>query len=120
MSIDGIADWSEKASSASQAVHADRGYTKQRRVPQMLVRGPYNTWGYDHGLPSVMQQTTDNVWEIELMAQWPTYFQINIFSYDDFYYGDTDGDGVLDRLPPNTVAPNYLNMSAPPAPVGPS
>lgn len=86
----------------------------------MLVRGPYNTWGYDHGLPSVMQQTKDNVWEIELMAQWPTYFQINIFSYDDFYYGDTDGDGVLDRLPPNTVAPNYLNMSAPPAPVGPS
>lgn len=39
-----------------------------------------------------------------------------VFGFDSFYYGDTDGDGVLDRLPPNTAAPNYLNMSAPPSP----
>lgn len=105
--------------SSSQAVHADRGLNKKRRVPQYLVRGPYNIWGFDRGLPSLMQLKEDNTWEIELMAQWPTYFQINVFDYDNFYYGDTDGDGVLDRLPPNTVAPNFLNVSAPPAPVGP-
>jgi len=66
-----------------------------------------------------MNLIKDNTWEIELMAQWPTYFQINTFDFNDFYYGDTDGDGILDRLPPNNVAPNYLNVSAPPAPVGP-
>ena len=46
----------------------------------------------------------------------PTYLQLNVFGYDDYYYGDVDGDGVLDRLPPNSVAANYLNMSAPPWP----
>ena len=92
----------------------------KRRVPQLLVRGPYNSWGFDKGLPSLMHLTKDNTWEIELMAQWPTYFQINIFDYfDGYFYGDTDGDGVLDRLPPNSVAPNLLNVTAPPSPVRP-
>ncbi|EEB87244.1 hypothetical protein MPER_15489, partial [Moniliophthora perniciosa FA553] len=55
-------------------------------------------------------------WELEIMASWPTYIQLNVWGFDDYYYGDTDGDGALDRLPPNTNAPNYLNMSAPPPP----
>ena len=66
------------------------------------------------------------------MARWPTSVQLNVFAYDDFFYGDTDGDGVIDRIPPNSpgttsnfaqsptkhdsdasnLAPNYLNMSA--------
>jgi alpha-1,3-glucan synthase len=50
------------------------------------------------------------------MSTWPAYVQLNVWSFDDYYYGDTGGDGVLDRLPPNTNAPNYLNMSAPPHP----
>jgi alpha-1,3-glucan synthase len=52
------------------------------------------------------------------MAQWPSFVQVNIFGFDDYFYGDIDGDGVMDRLPPNTVAPNYFNMSVPPQPVG--
>ena len=51
------------------------------------------------------------------MAQWPSFVQINVFAFDNYFYGDTDGDGVMERLPPNTVAPNYLNMSIPPQPV---
>lgn len=51
------------------------------------------------------------------MAQWPSIVQVNIFGFDNFFYGDTDGDGVMERLPPNTVAPNYFNMSVPPQPV---
>ncbi|KAF9777816.1 hypothetical protein BJ322DRAFT_1176726 [Thelephora terrestris] len=35
---------------------------------------------------------------------------------DDYFYGDVDGDGVLDRLPPNSAAPSYVNMTAPPEP----
>jgi alpha-1,3-glucan synthase len=51
------------------------------------------------------------------MAQWPSYVQANILAFDNYFYGDVDGDGVMDRLPPNTVAPNYLNMPIPPQPV---
>jgi alpha-1,3-glucan synthase len=35
------------------------------------------------------------------MASWPSYIQLNVYGFDDFFYGDTDGDGVIDRLPPN-------------------
>ncbi|KAI6005611.1 glycoside hydrolase family 13/glycosyltransferase family 5 protein [Pisolithus albus] len=89
--------WNAAAASASVVLHADLNYNSQRRVPQFLARGPYNQWGYDQGLPSLMNH-------------------VNVFGYDDYYYGDVDGDGVMDRLPPNTIAPNYLNMSAPPWP----
>lgn len=51
------------------------------------------------------------------MAQWPSYVQLNVFAYDNLFYGDTDGDGVIERLPPNSVQPNYVNMTAPPQPV---
>jgi alpha-1,3-glucan synthase len=88
----------------------------KRTMPQLLARGPFNQWGFDRGVPAQMVHAGDNRWELEISAGWPTYVQLNVFGYDDFYYGDTDGDGVLDRLPPNTVAPNYLNMSAPPYP----
>ncbi|KAI0302169.1 modular protein with glycoside hydrolase family 13 and glycosyltransferase family 5 domains [Russula brevipes] len=108
--------WSDAAKSATTVVHADRGYNTPRRVPQLLVRGPFNQWGFDKGVSSQMTQNSQGEWEVEIMATWPTFVQINVFGYDDFYYGDVDGDGVLDRLPPNTAAPNYVNMSAPPHP----
>jgi alpha-1,3-glucan synthase len=97
-------------------MHADYGYKYARTVPQFLARGPYNQWGFDKGLSAEMTQKTDHTWEFEIMATWPTYLQLNIFGFDDYYYGDVDGDGVLDRLPPNTAAPNYLNITAPPHP----
>ncbi|KAL4253159.1 glycosyltransferase group 1 family protein [Abortiporus biennis] len=108
--------WSQAALSASHVVHADRGYSKPRRVPQFLARGPFNDWGFDKGTPAVMEHNDEGKWELEIMATWPTYVQLNVWGYDDYYYGDTDGDGIMDRLPPNTAAPNYLNMSAPPKP----
>lgn len=102
--------------SAAAVVHADLGYGQQRRVPQFLVRGPFNAWGFDKGISSQMTQNSEGKWELEIMHTWPTYIQLNVFGYDDFYYGDVDGDGVLERLPPNTVAPVYCNISAPPHP----
>ena len=109
-------DWNEAAATASVVVHADLDYNTQRRVPQFLARGPFNQWGYDQGISAVMNQISDSTWELEIMASWPTYVQINVFGYDDYYYGDVDEDGIMDRLPPNTIAYNYLNMSAPPYP----
>lgn len=94
-------------------MHADYNYHMQRRVPQFLARGPYNQWGFDKGLTSLMdQRPSDGKWELEIMASWPTYVQLNVFSYDDYFYGDVDGDGIMERLPPNSDAPLYLNMSA--------
>ncbi|PFH54317.1 glycosyltransferase family 5 protein [Amanita thiersii Skay4041] len=109
--------WSQATLSTAAVVHADYGYSgPKRRVPQFLVRGPYNNWGFDRGLPSQMSLNSEGKWELEIMDAWPSYIQLNVWDYDDYYYGDTDGDGVMDRLPPNTVAPNYLNLSAPPPP----
>ncbi|KAF8212206.1 glycoside hydrolase family 13 and glycosyltransferase family 5 protein [Mycena galopus ATCC 62051] len=109
--------WSEAAMSTTAVIHADYGYSgSERRVPQFLARGPFNSWGFDSGISSLMTQNDDGLWELEIMASWPTYVQLNVWGFDDYYYGDTDGDGILDRLPPNTAAPNYLNMSAPPSP----
>jgi alpha-1,3-glucan synthase len=109
-------DWSQATLSSSAMVHADIGVPQPRRVPQFLSRGPYNTWGFDLGLPNLLEQNEDGLWELEIMATWPTYIQLNVWGFDDYFYGDYDGDGVLDRLPPNSVAPSYLNMSAPPPP----
>ncbi len=90
--------------SASAVIHADRGYDHQRRVPQLLARGPFNSWGYDKGISAEMKQSGDGQWELEIMSTWPSVVQLNVFGYDDFYYGDVDGDGVLDRLPPNSLS----------------
>ncbi|TFY76274.1 hypothetical protein EWM64_g7737 [Hericium alpestre] len=108
--------WSQAAQAATVVVHADQSYSNQRRVPQLLARGPFNSWGFDKGVSAEMTQNDKGKWELEIMAQWPTYVQLNVFGFDDYYYGDIDNDGTLDRLPPNTNAPNYINMSAPPHP----
>lgn len=111
-----FADWSYLAQTSSVVVHADHDYSIPRRVPQFLVRGVYNQWGIDKGLPYQMTQNSKGLWELEIMDTWPSYVQLNVFGFDNYFYGDVDGDGVLDRLPPNTLSPNYLNMSAPPHP----
>jgi len=114
--VDFAIDWSAVATTSAVVVHADLNYGQQRRVPQFLARGPFNQWGYDQGISNSMTQTGDGTWELEIMAAWPTYLQLNVFGYDDYYYGDVDNDGVMDRLPPNSIAPNFLNLSAPPYP----
>jgi alpha-1,3-glucan synthase len=81
-----------------------------------MVRGPFNNWGFDKGINFMMELNEEDSWELDVMASWPTYMQLNVFAFNDYFYGDADGDGVLDRLPPNTVAPNYVNISAPPYP----
>ncbi|KAG2151025.1 glycoside hydrolase family 13/glycosyltransferase family 5 protein [Suillus bovinus] len=108
--------WSGVATTASVVVHADLNHKQQRRIPQFLARGPFNNWGYDQGISNAMNLVSDGTWELEIMTAWPTYLQLNVFGYDDYFYGDVDGDGILDRLPPNTIALNYLNLSAPPYP----
>jgi alpha-1,3-glucan synthase len=52
-------------SSTAHVLHADHNFGTPRRYPQMLVRGPYNTWGYDRGVPANMEYK-DGVWELEV------------------------------------------------------
>ena len=98
--------------------HADADWTGgQRRWPQLLARGAFNTWGFDLGTSAHFAlNSSDHIWTFPFMAAWPAYIQLNIWAFDDYFYGDTDGDGIIDRLPPNSESPNYLNISVPPAP----
>lgn len=112
-------DWSEATMSVENVAHSDSGYSGlPRRVPQFLARGDFNDWGNDAGANSQFGLNANGQWELEIMAAWPSFVQLNVFGFDvaDYYYGDVDDDGVLDRLPPNTESPNYVNMSAPPYP----
>jgi len=97
-------------------MHADFPYDKPRRVPRFLARGEFNRFGIDADVPSKFTQNDDGKWELDIMDGWPSSIQLNVYDFDDYFYGDTDGDGVLDRLPPNSLAINFVNMSAPPKP----
>ncbi|CAK5276043.1 unnamed protein product [Mycena citricolor] len=110
--------WNSMTMTVESVVHADYGYTgASRRVPGFMARGPFNSWGFDQGLPNKFELNTQGDWEFEFMSQWPAYIELAVFDIlGDYFYGDVDGDGVLDRLPPNALSPNYINMSAPPKP----
>ena len=69
-------DWSDIANSAAHVVHADRGFTQ--RVPQYLMRGPFSQWGFDKGINSVVTTNNKGQWELEIMARWPTFVQLNV------------------------------------------
>jgi alpha-1,3-glucan synthase len=108
--------WSEISGSAATIVQGDAGWTGERRFPQLLARGVFNQWGFDSGTKSALTNDKTGLWSMPFMATWPAHIQLNVYGYDDFFYGDTDADGIIDRLPPNAQSPNYLNISTPPMP----
>ncbi|KAJ3818641.1 glycoside hydrolase family 13 and glycosyltransferase family 5 protein [Lentinula raphanica] len=71
---------------------------------------------------------SNTLWELKLMTTWPTFIQLSPFASSSsttspdsplstsYTFGDTDSDSILDRLPPNSESPNYLNLSSPPYP----
>ena len=79
-----------------------------------MTRGEFNHFGFDADIPAVMKQNSDRKWELEIMDGWPWSIKLNIFQY--YFYGDTDSDSVLDRLLPNSLAVNFVNMTTPPKP----
>ena len=93
-------------------MHADQGYSVQRRVPQSLLCGPFNAWGFDSGITSKMTQRADNCWEPELMTNWPTTVEVNVFGYNDYFYGDRYGLHIyMSLFVPKTI--NRQNVGAP-------
>ncbi|MBW0476037.1 hypothetical protein O181_015752 [Austropuccinia psidii MF-1] len=112
--------WSQRVGSAAHMIDGDLGYESsyQRRFPQLLLRGAFNQWGYDKGIPNVLTPSNgmDNL-TIDVITDWPHEFQLTVFdTRDPIFYGDVDKDGVLDLLPPNSQARNYLYLPQPNAP----
>jgi len=107
---------SDVSGSSAPMVQGDVDFTGgQRRFPKLLARGDFNQFGYDQGVQADLEQKgSKGEWQLPLMTFWPSSIQLSVYGYDDFFLGDTDGDGVLDRLPPNSLSSNFLNMTAPP------
>ncbi|KAK0712424.1 alpha-1,3-glucan synthase-like protein [Lasiosphaeria miniovina] len=93
----------------------------EREFPHIKIHGPYNKWGYDAGLPGAMTIIDHHKWALHFMYEWPATFQLNIWGINPdnqpdagAIYGDIDGDGIVDRLPPSSLANNVINITSPP------
>ena len=109
--------WSEKAGSSDHIQHGDANTAQiARRWPHAFVQGEWNEYGYDDGLVDKMALTEDG-WTFVLAAEWPQNFSINVWGMDPDgapdkikIFGDVDGDGVLDLLPPDSLSNNVLEI----------
>lgn len=101
--------------------------TKGRRFPHLFWNGPYNQYGYDAGLDNKMKHADDSHWEHHFMTEWidsGVLAQVNVWGINpdgkpdqSFVFGDIDGDSILDRLPPSSLAEISINItSEPPKP----
>ncbi|KAK4704606.1 hypothetical protein P7C70_g1601, partial [Phenoliferia sp. Uapishka_3] len=110
---------SNLAASSAHVVEADAQWTGvgTRRIPAYLLRGKFNLWGYDKGLSDKFKRNEVGGWAINIMMSWPTYVHLQpIKGLTTYFFGDTDNDGVLDRLQPTSQAANYVNITAPVSP----
>ena len=114
--------WSQLVGSSSHVQEADLelpdGYPPHRRWPHVFMMGPFNLYGFDAGIENEMTITPDGEWKFDFMADWPALIQANIWGVNpdgkpdqSYVYGDVDGDSVLDRLPPSSLASNTMNIT---------
>lgn len=113
--------WSQLHSSSSFMQAGDSADRFERRFPHLFAEGTFNKFGFDAGLTNQMSQTSDGIWQMHLMDEWPTQFQLNVWGMNpdgkpdaSWVYGDVDFDGVLNRMPPSSLALNVLNATDPP------
>ncbi|KAL1968942.1 hypothetical protein VTN77DRAFT_776 [Rasamsonia byssochlamydoides] len=116
--------WSKITGSSDHYQHGDLAwdYHPPRRYPHFWVQGEFNQFGYDSGYPS--QMTLSNItgkWEYNFMTEWPSQIALNAWGMDPDgqpdqtqVFGDIDGDGILDRIPPITLLTNFVNVTNPP------
>lgn len=93
-----IVDWANASQSAAVVVHADCNYN----IPRLQ---PVQRLGYINAL---MIHVRDRTWELEVANPRSTK-RVGLCRL--YPYGDVD---VLYRLLPNSAAPNYVNITAPP------
>ena len=118
--------WSQLTGSSNHLQQGDlETNINPRRYPHFFVHGSFNEYGYDSGIPCIMEQNGSGIWEYDFMNEWPSEFQINVWGVDNDgkpdltrAFGDVDNDGVLDLLSPVSLLKNVveiLNTSYPPA-----
>ncbi len=121
--------WSLIATTSAAVVHGDADYRgEERRVPRFIARGEFNKWGLDRGLTLDLGNAgSDEGWNspvgreieaptpvaeaphplshtsLQIMMRWPASIQLNMLDYDDNYYSDPRGDGLIQRMPPNSL-----------------
>ncbi|CAL5869705.1 uncharacterized protein PFLUO_LOCUS3935 [Penicillium psychrofluorescens] len=90
----------------------------QRRWPHLYFNGPFNEYGYDSGLDNVVKQDKTGTWIYRFMAEWPSQGQLNVWGINpngqpdqSYVYGDSDGDSILDRLPPSSLSVTSINIT---------
>ena len=114
--------WSSLTGSSSHVQEGDldtsNDYPPIRRWPHAFMMGPFNLWGFDAGIQNEMTLNSDGLWTYDFMADWPAYIQVNLWGINpdgqpdqSYVYGDVDGDSILDRLPPSSLASNTLNIT---------
>lgn len=118
--------YSKLAGSSHHQQEGDLGESNQsRRFPHLFVNGHFNAFGFDSGIPNqMMQQQQSGIWSFDLMAEWPTALQFNVWGLNPdglpdqtWIFGDVNFDYVLDRLPPGSLRQNVVNITeSPPAP----
>jgi alpha-1,3-glucan synthase len=95
-----------------------------RRFPHLFLEGMFNMFGLDGGVGNTFSLKDKGEWIFDLMTEWPTRVQINVWGINPDgqpdqtgMLGDLDGDKVLDRLPPNALSPAFINVTdVPPSP----
>ena len=118
--------WTQMTGSSDYFQHADlnRDSLPPRRFPHLFLHGPFNQYGFDAGVKNQLELDSDARWTINFMTEWPAVFQINVWGMDpdgqpdqSVVLGDVDGDFVLDRMPPSSLAQTVVNITTiPPAP----
>ncbi|CAP82936.1 Pc15g00500 [Penicillium rubens Wisconsin 54-1255] len=90
----------------------------RRRFPHLFFNGPFNRYGYDAGLDNIVRQDTDGLWKFRFMTEWPAQGQLNVWGINpdnqpdqSYIYGDSDGDSILDRLPPSSLSVTTINIT---------
>lgn len=116
--------WNKVTGSSDHFQHGDTGRDNlpPRRFPHFWVQGSFNQFGYDSGYRSQMNMNNKNgQWEYDFMAEWPAQLQLNAWGVNPDgrpdqtqVYGDIDGDGILDRIPPVSLLTNFINITDPP------
>lgn len=89
-----------------------------RRFPHLFFNGPFNQYGFDAGLANIVKQDKDGRWKFRFMSEWPAQGQLNIWGINpdgqpdqSYIFGDSDGDAVLDRLPPSSLSVTSINIT---------
>ncbi|KAG9187849.1 alpha-1,3-glucan synthase [Alternaria panax] len=117
--------WNRMIGSSDHIQHADANYDGQpRRFPHLFAHGPYNQFGFDGGINGAFDLKKDGKWKLHIMTEWPSVAQVNVWGMNPggkpdtgFVFGDVNKDGIMDRMPPDSLAKNVLNMSTlPPRP----